>query len=216
VFAPSHFLAAMFAKNGYAAEHLEVVPYGLEPERIVPLAVERPRRPLRLGFCGVLSPWKAPHLLVQAVRCTKAPVEVRIHGRTDEPMFRDYIDRLVAAAAGDPRISFPGPYAADQAAQVFADLDVLVVPSTWYENTPFVVLEAFAAGIPVIASDLGGLAEVVRDGENGLLFAPGDAAALAAAVERFVNEPGLHARLRPAAPPDIAANYDRFARAYRA
>jgi glycosyltransferase involved in cell wall biosynthesis len=214
VFAPSRFLAGMFTQNGFSHGWLEVVPYGLEPGRIVPIAAVRPRRPLRLGFCGVLSPWKSPHVVVEAVRRTSAAVALRVHGRTEEPMFRDYIDKVLAAALGDPRITFAGPYAEAQVAQVFADMDLLVVPSTWYENTPFVVLEAFAAGVPVIASDLGGLSEIVREGENGLLFEAGNAAALARTIERVADDPVLFSQLRPRRPPDITANYDRFERAY--
>lgn len=215
VVAPSQFLAAMFVQNGFPAERITVVPYGLEPGRIVPLPAERPRTPLRLAFCGVLSPWKAAHVAVAAVRWSKAPVTLAVHGRLEEPMFADYIRRLRETAGDDPRITFPGPYDAAQAPAVFAGMDALVVPSTWYENTPFVVLEAFAAGVPVLASDLGGLREVVRDGGNGLLFRAGDAASLRAAIERLVAEPGLYARLRPQAPPTIGRDYDAFAPLYR-
>ena len=215
VFAPSRFLAGMFVRNGFPASRLTVLPYGLEPDRIQAIPVTRPRRPLRLGFCGVLSPWKAPHLAVEAVRSTTADVTLQVHGRVDEPMFQDYIDRMRAAATGDPRIVFAGPYAAAQAPRVFADMDVLIVPSTWYENTPFVVLEAFAAGVPVLASDLGGLAEVVRDGENGTLFRAGDAASLRAAIERLAADPGWFTRLRFPQPPSIAGNHEAFAAAYR-
>lgn len=215
VIAPSRFLAEMFARNGLPRERMTVVPYGLEPDRIRPIPTARPRHPLRLAFCGVLSPWKAPHLAVEAVLGTRAEVVLQVHGRTHEPMFQSYIDPLLARAAVDPRIRFPGPYAAADAARVFADMDVLVVPSTWYENTPFVVLEAFAAGVPVIAADLGGLSEVVRDGENGLLFRAGDAASLGAAIERIAGDPSWFSRLRLAAPAGIERNYDVFALAYR-
>ena len=215
VVAPSRFLADMFARNGFAHEALHVVPYGLEAGRVEPRAVTRPRGPLRLGFCGVMSPWKAPGVLVDAVRQLDTPLHVTLHGDVEEPMFADYISGVRARAAGDPRLEFAGAYDATETSDVFADLDALVVPSTWYENTPFVVLEAFAAGVPVLASDLGGLSEVVRDGENGLLFAPGEPAALAAAIRRLVDEPGLYAELRPAPPADIAGNYDVFAPLYR-
>ncbi|MBL8726464.1 MAG: glycosyltransferase [Planctomycetes bacterium] len=212
VLAPSQFLAGMFSRNGFPAERLAVVPYGLEPGRIVPLPAERPRTPLRLGFCGVLSPWKAPHLVIEAVRGTTAPVQLTIHGRLDEPMFADYIAGLQAAAAGDPRITFAGAYDAAGAPQVFAGMDALVVPSTWYENTPFVVLEAFAAGVPVLAADLGGLREVVQDGRNGFLFRALDAGSLRAAIERLVEhaQRGHYATLRPLPPPSIDANYAAF------
>jgi glycosyltransferase involved in cell wall biosynthesis len=214
VFAPSEFLASMFTKNGFPRDRLRIVPYGLEPGRIVPIPAARPRSPLRLAFCGVLSPWKAPHLVVDAVLGTTADVTLAVHGRTNEPMFQQYIDPIVARAAGDVRITFPGPYAATDAPRVFADMDVLVVPSTWYENTPFVVLEAFEAGVPVIASDLGGLAEVVRDGENGLLFEAGSIAALRAAIQRIAGDPRWFAGLRIEPPRAISASYDAFAEAY--
>lgn len=215
VFAPSRFLAGMFVQNGFPASRLTVLPYGLEPDRIQAIPVARPRRALRLGFCGVLSPWKAPHLAVEAVRGTAAEVTLQVHGRVDEPMFQDYIDRMRASAAGDPRIVFAGPYGAAEAPRVFADMDVLIVPSTWYENTPFVVLEAFAAGVPVLASDLGGLAEVVRPGENGELFRAGDAASLRTAIERLAADPSWFTRLRFPQPPSIAGNHEAFAAAYR-
>lgn len=215
VFAPSRFLADLFAKNGFPRQRLTVLPYGLEPGRIVPIPVQRPRQPLRLGFCGVLSPWKAPHLVIDAVRGSSANVTLHVHGRTDEPMFQAYIDRLRADAAGDARIHFPGAYAAGDAPRVFADMDLLVVPSTWYENTPFVVLEAFAAGVPVLASDLGGLREVVTPGDNGELFRAGDARDLRARIEQLAADPGWFARLRFPRLPGIAENYDRFVAAYR-
>ena len=79
---------------------------------------------------------------------------------------------------------------------VLEGFDVLVVPSVWYENAPLVISEARATGIPVVASRLGGMAEMVRDGVDGLLFAPGDDRALAAALRRLATEEGLLDRLR--------------------
>ena len=104
-------------------------------------------------------------------------------------MFADYIGSLREAAEGDPRISFAGAYGASDVAAVFSEMDALLVPSLWYENTPFVVLEAFAAGVPVIASDLGGLSEVVREGQNGALFVAGDPRSMAEAIERILARP---------------------------
>lgn len=215
VIAPSRFLADMFEKNGFRHDGLEVVPYGLEPERIEVRPVERPRKPFRLAFCGVMSPWKAPALVVNAVRRIDTELELKMWGNTEEPMFADYIRSLLETAKGDARITFAGPYSGDQASDVFAEMDALVVPSTWYENTPFVVLEAFAAGVPCIASDLGGLSEIVRDGENGLLFPAGNAKALAEAIKRIVTEPGLYEQLQPAPSQGMTANYDRFAELYQ-
>jgi glycosyltransferase involved in cell wall biosynthesis len=80
-------------------------------------------------------------------------------------------------------------------------MDVLVVPSRWYENAPGVIFEAFAAGLPVVATDLGGMSEFVRPGENGLLFPLDDAEELAGLLRRLAEEPGLLRRLRDGVPP---------------
>ena len=216
IFAPSRFLGAMFERNGLQHRNVHAVPYGLEPDRIAPLPATRPRHPMRFAFCGVLSPWKGPDILVRAVRESTAEIDLRIHGRLEEPMFADFIAATRAAAGDDPRIRFMGPYDGSAAPRVFAEMDVLVVPSTWYENTPFVVLEAFAAGIPVIASDLGGMSEVVHDGKNGFLFPAGDAEALRGVIERVAGDPDLYATLRPDPPTTIAQCFDAFEAQYRA
>ena len=214
VIAPSRFLADMFSGNGFAHPRMQVTPYGLEPGRVRAAAVSRPRSPLRVAFCGVLSPWKAPRLLVDAFAHVTAPAVASIHGRLEEPMFADYIASLRHAAAADPRIRLAGAYGAAEVDDVFADMDVLVVPSVWYENTPFVVLEAFAAGVPVVASDLGGLSEVVRGGENGFLFPAGDARSLGALLQSLAADPGRLLRLRMPTPSDICSNYDAVRPAY--
>lgn len=210
VVAPSRFLAAMFEKNGFPADRLQVLPYGLEPDRVRRLPVTRPRRPLSVGFAGVLSPWKAPDLLVRAGKRVRGELRVTIHGRTEEGMFQGYIDAMRADAASDPRIHFPGAFDQARVSDVMADLDLLVVPSLWYENTPFVVLEAFAAGVPVAVSALGGLTEVVEPGVNGFTFPPGDVDALAALLQRLVDDPSPLASLRPTAVNSIASNVEVF------
>ena len=122
VFAPSRFLAETFLANGLQHDGLQTVPYGLEPGRIEPIPTERPRSPLRLGFCGVLSPWKGAHLLVDAVREIEDPIELTVHGRTDEPMFQPYIDDLLARAEGVPLAALLADDARDA-----ADTHTLVV-----------------------------------------------------------------------------------------
>jgi glycosyltransferase involved in cell wall biosynthesis len=216
IVAPSRFLAAMFERNGFPAQRIAVIPYGLEPDRVQRRAIARPRRPLRLAFLGVLSPWKAPHLAIAAMRALAGDdrLRLRLHGNTNEGMFADYIAQTIASAERDPRIEFAGAFERDQLDAVLADTDALIVPSLWYENTPFVILEAFAAGVPVIASDLGGMAELVRAGENGLLFEAGNVSALASVLRACVEDPDELARLRPEPVGTIADNYARFRELY--
>ncbi len=159
--------------------------------------VRRPSDTLRLAFAGSLIPSKAPHLLLEAVS-TLPPgrVSVDILGAL-APYHGDraYSDRL-GPLLGRPFVRKLGPIPHERMADALSDVDALVVPSVWIENAPFVIREAFAAGLPVLASDLGGMAEMVRHEENGLLFAPGSATALAAQIQRLLDEPGLMPQLR--------------------
>ena len=88
-----------------------------------------------------------------------------------------------------PRVRFMGELSREQVWGCLAKVDVLVVPSLWYEAFSLIAHEAFLAGIPVIASRLGALAEVVQDGVDGLLVPPSDVSAWTATLQRLVDEP---------------------------
>ena len=100
--------------------------------------------------------------------------------------------------------------------RLLAQADAVVVPSTWYENSPLTVHEAFLAGVPVIASDHGGLRELVRDGHSGLTFRPGSAASLRAAIQKLVRNPNLLELLRNNSPNvlDMADHLDALDATY--
>jgi len=117
-----------------------------------------------------------------------------IHGC--EKGYENYAAGLRALVGDDGRISFPGPFSRDELGDVLADLDVLVVPSRWYENAPGVIFEAFAAGMPVICTDLGGMSEFVTPGETGLLFALDDAEDLAGQLRVLIEDRIFFGRLR--------------------
>ena len=150
------------------------------------------------GFVGSIVAHKGVHVLLDAFLGLRGAARLRVHGRTAD--FADYAEPLVARAGADPRIAFVGPFPFGDLGAALGAIDVLVVPSTWYENTPFVVLEAFAAGVPVVATDLGGLSEIVVDGICGDLFPRGDVDALRGKLQRLVDEPDRIARYRAALP----------------
>ena len=101
----------------------------------------------------------------------------------------EYARELEKAACQDTE--FKPAYSRDEAGDAFAEIDVLVLPSLWLENSPVVIQEAFATGCPVLTSDLGGMRELVQDGVNGRLFPPGDAKALAKIMEEVCSNPGM-------------------------
>jgi len=176
---PSKVMRSMLVANGIPAERMVTLPYGIGVDRIARNTNRGREEVLRVGFIGTLSEHKGAHVLIEAVKQIPGDVriELKLHGRTDE--FPDYISALGRQIGDDRRIQLNGPFRNTQIGEVLGSMDVLVCPSLWYENTPLVMYEAMAAGIPVVATDLAGMAESVEDGVNGLLFDVGDSSQLA-------------------------------------
>jgi glycosyltransferase involved in cell wall biosynthesis len=144
---------------------------------------------VRFGFVGSLVWYKGGEVLLEAMRELRdAPAVLHVHGEFT-PESDEHHARL-AHLAGD-NVVFHGRFENERLAEIYADLDVLVVPSLWFENSPITIHEAHLLRTPVVASGIGGMAEYVRDGIDGLHFPVGDAGALARVLRRFVDEPGL-------------------------
>ena len=193
--APSRFIKSLHLDHGYKDEHMSHLPYGVDPPvgavKPIPVAGEGT---VTFGFFGSVNPQKGLEILVSAFReCLGSRLRLVVRGNMTH--FPKYAKRVRSFADVDPRIIFKGPYGHGELAEALSTIDVLVVPSVWYENTPFVVLEAFSAGRPVVASDLGGLSEIVKDGVNGRTFRAGDPGALAGVLEDFQEDPDMLLRL---------------------
>jgi len=112
--------------------------------------------------------------LVEAFNRVDCPeVELKVFG--DPSVDTNYFAEVQAQAAPNPKISFLGRYNNSDLGHVLSEIDVLIVPSIWHELGPLTIREAFAAKVPVIASKLGAMPDLVEDGVNGLLVKPGDA-----------------------------------------
>ena len=197
VLAYTHLARDLLAANGVGEGKIHVSHYGIDASHVAGASSRRrPSPTLRLGFVGTLAPHKGPDTLVRAFRMLpgSADATLSIHGGGEG--YEDYVRGLRHLAGGDARISFPGAFSRGELSGVLEGLDALVVPSRWYENAPGVIFEAFAAGMPVVATDLGGMSEFVQHAKNGLLFGPEDAGDLAGQLRRLAEEPGLLARLR--------------------
>ena len=202
VLAYTRLTGRLLGKNGIGGDKTVVSPYGIDAARLREARdARRPSDALRVGFVGTLAPHKGPDLPVRAFRALPGDLDatLRVHGGGEG--YEDYVAGLRELAAGDRRVGLGGAFAKEDLGRVLAGMDVLVVPSRWYENAPGVIFEAFAAGLPVVATDLGGMSEFVRHGENGLLFPPNDAGALAGLLRRLAEEPGLLEGLRGGVPP---------------
>jgi glycosyltransferase involved in cell wall biosynthesis len=193
----SQFLRSTYINGGAPSEKMVFSRQGLDfPTRLSNTTDKPANQPLRVGYLGQIAWHKGIHVLLEAVRrIPAARLEVKVYGNAER--FPDYTDRLKRIIAGDERMSLAGSYNGyEDEIRVLSNLDVVVVPSLWYENSPNVILEAFAQRVPVIASNLGGMAEMVSHEENGLLFEAGNPEDLAHQLQRLCLEPGLQPGLK--------------------
>lgn len=190
-FSPSLYLRDRFVgQGGFSKQRMTYLSYGFDKARLA--SVERvPGEPFTFGFLGRHVPAKGLDYLIAAFRQIQGTAQLRIWGRPEV-----HVDAsLRALAEGDARIHFQGEYANEHIVAQLDKIDALVVPSRWMENSPLVIHEAQQARIPVITADVGGMAELVKNGINGLTFEHRSVDSLAAALQRSVDEQEELARL---------------------
>jgi glycosyltransferase involved in cell wall biosynthesis len=175
---PSRFLAGKLLDHGWPADRVRHVPNFVAPD-----SAESPRRDgSHFLFVGKLEPLKGIETLLDAAEGVGA-AQILLVGGCDDPGVRDRLGRL-------PRnVQYLGTKTKREIAALLADARALVAPSLWYENQPMVILEAFAAGVPVIGSRIGGIPELVADDQRGLLVEPGSAHHLAQAIMQLHRDP---------------------------
>jgi glycogen synthase len=191
-----------------------VIPHGVAvPEALPPL----PGRdgPLRVGAVGRLVAEKGFDVLVAAAAALArdgagGTVAIEIRGTAPDPGHHAVLLAAAEAARREgARVEVGGPLPGPEAvAQWMAGKDCIANPAVWEEPFALVPLEAMAAGRPVVSTPTGGSAELLEDGVNGLVVAPGDPEALAAALRRLADDPGLTARL-------AAGGWERVRRDHR-
>jgi len=198
VFCPSTYLRDVALGWGLEPARTSVLP---NPAPALPELPERATLRTELGlegdvvaFAGRLGPQKSVATLLDAL-VDVSTVTLAIAGDGPESAA---LEQRAHELGLDGRVRFLGSVSRDIVLRLFSAADASVLPSSW-ENFPHTVVEALVVGCPVIATRVGGVPEVVVDGENGLLVPPGDAAALAAAIARFFGDDDLRTRLAAAA-----------------
>ncbi len=173
-------------------------------------APQRTPEPHTILFAGVVSPRKAVHELVHAVASVRRAlpnVALRIAGDTRQ--FPDYVARIrrfVAEQGLEGNVQFLGPLAESEILAEYARAAVLALPS-WQETLPAAVAQAMAAGLPVVSTAVGGVPDIIQDGQTGMLVRPGDVAGLAGALTRVLTDAGLAHSLADAARSYAEANF---------
>jgi len=240
---PDYFLRERYVKSLFSEIDLFISPseflkkryvsWGLEPERIAVVENGQPSgaaAPLRetgvepqvFGYFGQITPYKGVDVLLDAF--SRLPDETRrgcrlqVHGGGHQNFPGGFQNRIEQALSGGPKeLVYAGPYPPNDLTRRMAGVDWVIVPSIWWENSPLVIQEAFRHSRPVICSDIGGMAEKVIDGKNGLHFTVGDANALQAVMRRVIEDPTILPRLRTgiAPPRSIAATAEQCLQLYR-
>jgi glycosyltransferase involved in cell wall biosynthesis len=193
--APSQFLCDVMSRAGFDADRLRVVSNVVQVQPQVRPPPSRPTGSASFVFAGRLNHEKGLDTLIRAVELCRDDISVQVAGEGPERLSSEQL----ASRRSPGRVHFLGRLDKSALMTRVAGAVALVVPSRWYENQPMTVLEAFAVGVPVIASDLGGLPELVTDGQEGLLVPHNDPHALAAAMTRLADDQVLAYRMGQAA-----------------
>lgn len=211
---PSRFVRDMCLRFDYRNDRFRVIPTGIVPCE----PVERPLRlagRIRVGYLGTLHARKGILDFLGAIEITRAGAAVEplsaelvfeIHGSSAH---QGLTDRVRSTIEPWPEVTYEGPFEHSERGQVFAGLDLVVVPSIG-ENYPFILREALDAGVPVVATEIAGVPEIVSSGRNGWLYPPGDNRALAEILLDVARDPGRLDRLQ--VEPGSARSYEVEAR----
>ncbi len=188
--APSQFLADFLIRNGISRKKLVRCGYGMKTDTFRAL-VRAPRgERLRVGYVGTISHHKGADVLLEAFKDFK-DAELYIYGSDDKHILTSYSDVLT-----QENVHYGGELSEVDKPAAFSRLDALIVPSVWYENSPLVIHEAFLAGIPVLVSDIGGMAELVPDKVCGRRFLAGDSGDLRRIISELCRQPAELDRMR--------------------
>ncbi|MCW8086137.1 glycosyltransferase family 4 protein [Sabulicella glaciei] len=197
---PSEFLAHRFVDWGLDRERMRVIENGLMAHDGT-VRTPRPHRPgsrWTVGYFGQINEFKGVDVLLKACAiiaqdpALASSVQIEINGNIVG--FPDFAERVAAAQQTYPFLAYRGPYTNQSVSRLMRNCDYVVMLSTWWENSPVVIQEAFASGLPVICPNVGGMAEKVQDGVSGLHFLPNDPADLVRAL-REAMQPTMHEEL---------------------
>jgi glycosyltransferase involved in cell wall biosynthesis len=218
VVAVCEWVRSLLLRAGAPPKRLVVSRQGTPAKPLPEPAARAHDGPLRLAYVGRLHPVKGVHVLLRALAANRdLRVTVDVYGTAQDADGARYWEEVRSVSSSDSRVRLHPPVSPDRVVETLSRYDATVVPSQWLETGPLTVLESFAAGIPVIGSNLGGIAELVAHDRDGWLVRHPDTEAWALALRRLSTDRALLDRLRAGVRPprstsdvarDMAAVYE--------
>lgn len=202
---PSKFLLEKYVACGLDQAKVNFIRYGMRPMEAITRTPSQDGK-LRFGFIGAFHAHKGLEILLEAFRGLGDRAHLHIHGSCfGGPVAESYWNRITQNAPEG--FHFFGAYKNEDLERILSTLDVVIVPSIWFENSPFTIQEAFQSGAPVITSNIGGMAELVRNGIDGLHFQVGDTQDLKRCMLSMIENPKRIESMRANLPvlPDLQA-----------
>ncbi|MBI5074865.1 MAG: glycosyltransferase family 4 protein [Nitrospirae bacterium] len=188
---PSKFLIGLFNIAQFIpVERFILSRHGFDYQKKKKYFSKEPGEVITFGYIGTVQYHKGVHVMVEgfkAANCRNTRLKVW-GGCFHEEAYQKTVMKI---AGNDPRIEFKGSYNFNDIETILEEIDVVIVPSIWYENAPLTISTSLAYGIPVITSDIGGMSEAVEDGRTGLTFRVGDPLDLAEKIRLLADNPDM-------------------------
>lgn len=196
VLVPTRFTEQTFINNGFKPEQVQFLPFGVDTDNPLASVTKTESDQVRFMFLGRLQPYKGLHLVLEAFNSLPNPngATLTVYGAPDGHDV--YFAQLQQMMDANPRVNFAGLIPPTELARAFAEADIFLLPSTWHENSPLILLDALQSKTPVLASDIGGVSGIVVHNQNGLLFPREDVAALRQEMQHLIDQPALIQQLQ--------------------
>ncbi len=193
---PSRFLVGLFNHAGFIpAERFYLSRHGFDYRKKKKLISRKAEELITFGYIGTVQYHKGVHIMIEGFKQTRNQnIRLQVWGGCFHEA--EYQKSVLKIAGGDPRIEFKGSYDFNDVASILETIDVVIVPSIWYENAPLTITTSLAHGIPVITSDIGGMSEAIKDGWNGMTFRVGDSADLSEKIASVAGNSELIATFK--------------------
>lgn len=186
IVSPTKFLGSLIEKNLHIKPR--IIPFGQEFRNFKSnQRIYSEKSTITMAFLSTLLPHKGAHVLLEAFNKANADnVWLKLYG--DNFGNNEYLLSLKALVKSPERVAFCGRYKEEDLPEILRSIDVVVIPSIWWENSPLILLRALSHKVPVIVSNLAGLTEIVKDGINGFSFTAGDPNSLAEIIKRISSD----------------------------